>query len=72
MDFEIGDEAREFMTRYEVREDAVRYAAANATSEVIYEDEDVVIAFAHDPANRRLRLVFSRDRRRLLQVRPVE
>jgi hypothetical protein len=72
--FEIGDEVKEFMAQTGLREDAVRYAARRPASEQteVYEDEDVEILFAHDPDNRRLRLVFNRDRSKLLQVRPVK
>jgi hypothetical protein len=72
--FEIGDEVGEFMAATGLREDAVRYAAERPTSEQVqeYEDEDVIVVFCHDPNNKRLRLVFTRDRTRLLQVRPVQ
>ncbi len=74
MQFEIGDEVKQFMAATGLREDAVRYAADRPTSEQAqeYEDEDVIIVFSHDPDNRRLRLVFNSDRSRLLVVRPVE
>lgn len=74
MQFEIGDEVKEFMAATGLREDAVRYAAERPTSEQTreYEDGDVIIVFSHDPDNRRLRLIFNSDRSRLLGVRPVE
>ena len=73
MEFEIGDEVRQFMQRTGFREDAIRYAAARPTveQEHEYEDEDVVVIFAHDPENKRLRMTFTADRSRLLTVRPV-
>jgi hypothetical protein len=73
VEFEIGDEVRQFMQRTGLREDAIRYAAARPTveQEQEYEDKDVIIMFAHDPDNKRLRLTFTADRSRLLTVRPV-
>lgn len=74
MQFEIGEEVKQFMAASGLREDAVRYAAERPTAEQTqeHEDEDVLILFAHDPDNRRLRLVFTRDHSTLLQVRPVD
>lgn len=73
VEFEIGDEVRQFMQQTGLREDAIRYAATRPTVEQKqeYEDEDVVVILAHDPENKRLRLTFTADRSRLLTVRPV-
>jgi hypothetical protein len=58
------------MRRYEIREDALRYARSHATAE--WQDRDILVVIGHDPDGRRYRFSCPREREtHVLTFRPI-
>ena len=69
-DVTFGAEARRFMETYELREDAVRYAMANAA--IDWQEGEWTVVIGHNPDGRRLRMTCGPDRAHVQTVRPIE
>ncbi len=66
---QIGQEAREFMERYALREDAIEYAANNLAVDDEEDEHGYRVVFGHDPEGRRFRLILRGEV--IVHVRPV-
>ncbi|MCP9489946.1 MAG: hypothetical protein MSC31_08730 [Solirubrobacteraceae bacterium MAG38_C4-C5] len=65
----FGQEAREFMERYALREDAIAYAASNPAVDGEQDEQGYREVFGHDPDGRRFRMILRGNV--IVHVRPV-
>jgi hypothetical protein len=66
---QFGQEAQEYMERYQLREDAIAYAASNLAVDDEEDEHGYRVVFGHDPDGRRFRITLRGDV--IVSVRPV-